>query len=165
MCGSASVSHPVHDLLSRTHTLCRLLPPVNLYLTLTTCTISPCFYGAPSLRDPASAHSPTPLESINSKLIDSKQLASSLSCLKSTLTKTRARESNQLAIPPQTPSPFMISGRVFTKILKSIPKLQFSIYSKSSFIFVSNEGSRRAVTCHKPVIPGFTSSLRKCSSV
>src|SRR4029077_6225596 len=65
---------------------------------------------------------------------------------------------------PQFPSACSTTGNVLSKILKSNPKLHLSMYSKSSAIFVSNDGSRRAVTCHNPVTPGFTSNRRKSSA-
>src|SRR5437879_182734 len=107
------------------------------------------------LRTAPRAAGPTPLESIGLKLIDSKPLTAPLNLLESPLFKNRGGGgSNQFAIPLHTPSAPNTTGIVFANIFKSIPKLQFSMYSKSSFIFVSNDGSRRAVTCHNPVIPG-----------
>jgi hypothetical protein len=55
------------------------------------------------------------------------------------------------------------SCTVLIKIFRSSFRLQFSTYSRSNAMLVSNEGSRRAVTCHRPVIPGFTSNRRRCS--
>ncbi len=63
------------------------------------------------------------------------------------------------------PSARRIAGIVFNKIPRSIRRLQFSMYSRSRAMFVSNDGSRRDLICHKPVMPGFTSSRRRCSSV
>src|SRR5882724_2334239 len=97
--------------------------------------------------------------------------------LESTLTSTPIRnpfrirtykkqgEGYPISSPTQCPSPRATAGMVSHKIPKSCRKLQFSMYSKSSFMLVSNDGSWRAVTCHNPVIPGFTSSRRRCSNV
>ena len=53
-----------------------------------------------------------------------------------------------------------IAGTVRSKILQSSDRLQRFMYSRSSFMHVSNEGSARAMTCQSPVMPGFTSSRR-----
>ena len=65
--------------------------------------------------------------------------------------------------PAQTPLPCRITNTVFHRIQRSIPRLQCSMYSRSRAMFRWNDGSRRAVTCHNPVMPGVTSRRRRCS--
>src|SRR5438034_8189236 len=54
---------------------------------------------------------------------------------------------------------------VRSKISQSSNRLQFRMYPTSSSIQVSNEGFRRAVTCHRPVIPGVTRSEEHTSEL
>jgi len=63
----------------------------------------------------------------------------------------------------QRPSARNTAGIVLNSIFRSNPKLQFSMYSRSRAMLVSNDGSVRAVTCQSPVNPGLTSSRRRCS--
>ncbi len=61
-----------------------------------------------------------------------------------------------------SPLPHTTARKVLNRICKSKLKLQVRMYSRSNSIPRRNEGSRRAVTCQSPVIPGVTSSLPRC---
>ena len=60
------------------------------------------------------------------------------------------------------PVPMSTAGIVRARILKSSPRDHRSMYDRSHSTQRSNSGSRRASTCHSPVIPGFTLSRRRC---
>ena len=67
--------------------------------------------------------------------------------------------------PYTAPSFLSTAPTVFHSILRSFPKFQFSIYSRSSFTTSSKSVMLlRPLICHIPVMPGFMESLVQCLS-